>query len=171
MGSAIVSVMSSNITSNAMPICRFSGVGSSMTMLVGILGPSSSSTIAVTKGTSSTNPGWGARWTIPYVNSVALPLACTQLVSLEKAPKCHTSHYDGRHLRLNCGCAECVEEWTKKRLLDPVTVEHDLKVEDYIPVGKYAIQFLWSDAHYTGIFPFEMLRLLCKCDECISSTA
>ncbi len=83
----------------------------------------------------------------------------------------HTSHYDGRHLRLNCGCAECVEEWTNRRLLDPVTVEHDIRVEDYIPVGKYAIQFLWSDAHYTGIFPFEMLRSLCRCDECELSTS
>lgn len=81
----------------------------------------------------------------------------------------HISNYEARHLRLNCGCAECVEEWTKRRLLDPVTVDHDIKVEDYIPVGKYAVQFLWSDAHYTGIFPFDMLRGLCRCDECNSS--
>ena len=65
-------------------------------------------------------------------------------------------------LRVNCGCAECVEEWTNRRLLDPASVPADLRAEDYLMVGKYAVQFLWSDAHYTGIYPFETLRLLCR---------
>ena len=33
-------------------------------------------------------------------------------------------------------------------------------------VGKYAVQFLWSDAHFTGIYTFETLRRLCDCAEC-----
>lgn len=33
-------------------------------------------------------------------------------------------------------------------------------------VGKYTIQFLWSDGHFTGIFPFDILRELCQCDAC-----
>ena len=32
-------------------------------------------------------------------------------------------------------------------------------------VGKYAVQFLWSDTHFTGIYPFAMLRDLCTCEE------
>ena len=77
----------------------------------------------------------------------------------------HTSPYDAKYLRLNCGCAECVEEWSRRKLLDPATVPADIRAEDYLMVGRYAVQFLWSDAHYTGIYPFEVLRALCQCDE------
>ena len=78
----------------------------------------------------------------------------------------HVSSYESKYLRLNCACAECVEEWTNRKLLDPASVPMDLRPEDYLMVGKYAVQFLWSDAHYTGIYPFDMLRKLCRCDEC-----
>ena len=78
----------------------------------------------------------------------------------------HRSVYDAKYLRTNCGCAECVEEWTNRKLLDPVSVPADIRAEDYLMVGRYAVQFLWSDAHYTGIYPFEALRALCPCDEC-----
>ena len=73
--------------------------------------------------------------------------------------------FTATYLRLNCSCAECVEEWTHRRLLDPASVPANLRAEDYLPVGRYALQFLWSDAHYTGIYPFEILRALCQCDE------
>ena len=73
--------------------------------------------------------------------------------------------YDAMHLRVNCGCAECVEEWSKRKLLDPATVPADIRAEDYLMVGRYAVQFLWSDAHFTGIYPFEMLRKLCPSEE------
>ena len=78
--------MCSNSTINGIPIFNFSGVGSSIMMFVGIKGPSSSSTIAVTKGTSSTNPGCGALCTIEYVNNVAFPLAFIHLVSFLRTP-------------------------------------------------------------------------------------
>lgn len=77
----------------------------------------------------------------------------------------HTCFYPSKYLRVNCGCAECVEEWTNRRLLDPATVDADIRAVDYLPIGKYALQFLWSDTHYTGIYPFEMLRMLCQCGE------
>ena len=35
----------------------------------------------------------------------------------------HLGKYLARSLRLNCACAECIEEWTGKPLLDPFTVE------------------------------------------------
>ena len=78
----------------------------------------------------------------------------------------HSSIYGSKHLRINCGCAECIEEWTSRRILDPDTVPEDIRPEDYLTVGRYAIQFLWSDAHYTGIYPFDILRKLCQCDLC-----
>ena len=78
----------------------------------------------------------------------------------------HASLYGYMYLRINCGCAECVEEWSNRKLLDPASLPADIRAEDYLMVGRYAVQFLWSDAHYTGIYPFEMLRSLCRCGEC-----
>jgi len=78
----------------------------------------------------------------------------------------HRSVYDAKYLRVSCGCAECVEEWSNRKILDPASVPADIRAEDYLMVGKYAIQFLWSDTHFTGIYPFELLRKLCPCDEC-----
>ena len=82
----------------------------------------------------------------------------------------HAGVYDAKQLRINCGCAECIEEWSSRKLLDPVSVPDDIRAEDYLMVGKYAVQFLWSDAHFTGIYPFEVLRKLCQCDECTAAT-
>ena len=81
----------------------------------------------------------------------------------------HRSEYDPKYLRVSCACAECIEEWSRRQLLDPVTVPADIRAEDYLMVGRYAVQFLWSDGHYTGIYPFKMLRALCRCDECRGS--
>ena len=75
------------------------------------------------------------------------------------------SVYDPREVRINCGCAQCVEEWSRRKLLDPATVPHDIRAEDYLMVGKYAVQFLWSDGHYTGIYTFETMRRLGEGDE------
>ena len=83
----------------------------------------------------------------------------------------HHSVYDAKHLRVSCGCAECVEEWSRRKLLDPATVPADIRAEDHLMVGHYAVQFLWSDGHYTGIYPFDALRELCPCDECKAAKA
>ena len=45
-------------------------------------------------------------------------------------------------------------------------VDANIRAEDYLPIGRYALQFLWSDAHYTGIYPFQILRKMCQCGEC-----
>lgn len=78
----------------------------------------------------------------------------------------HESRFTATYLRINCGCAECVEEWSRRQILDPASVPADLRAEDHLMVGKYAIQFLWSDGHFTGIFPFDVLRKMCQCDIC-----
>ena len=78
----------------------------------------------------------------------------------------HRSIYPHRLLRLRCRCANCVEEMTGRPRLDPDTVPQDVRAIDQMQVGNYALQFLWSDAHYTGIYPFDTLRTLCPCDEC-----
>mgnify|MGYP000346970348 FL=1 len=81
----------------------------------------------------------------------------------------HKSEWTATSLRISCGCAHCVVEWGRRQLLDPASVPLDLKAEDYLMVGRYAVQFLWSDAHFTGIYPFDVLRRLCQCDECTAS--
>jgi DUF971 family protein len=34
------------------------------------------------------------------------------------------------------------------------------------PVGNYAVQITWGDAHDTGIYSWEYLRSLCHCETC-----
>ena len=78
----------------------------------------------------------------------------------------HRSPFPHRFLRLRCPCANCVDEMSGKRTLDPDTVPQDVKALDQMPVGKYGGQFLWSDAHYTGIYTFKVLRAACPCIIC-----
>lgn len=61
-------------------------------------------------------------------------------------------------LRQQCPCAGCVDEWTNKRTLDPAKVPADLRVREVHPVGNYALSFLFSDQHSTGIYPWKHLR-------------
>jgi ATP-binding protein involved in chromosome partitioning len=68
------------------------------------------------------------------------------------------SVYDVRELRLACGCAQCVDEWTGEGRLDPGSVPEDVHPRRIQRVGRYAIQIDWSDGHSTGIYPFRRLR-------------
>lgn len=72
----------------------------------------------------------------------------------------HRSVYDVRTLRLACGCAHCVNEWTGEGMLDPASVPEDVRPVSIRRVGRYAIQIEWSDGHATGIYPFSRLRRL-----------
>lgn len=78
----------------------------------------------------------------------------------------HRSEYAPRTLRLACPCAECVDEFTGRPLLDPQRVPIDVYPLAVQWVGRYALSFDWSDGHSTGIYTFEILRELCPCDEC-----
>jgi len=65
-----------------------------------------------------------------------------------------------RELRLACGCARCVDEWTGEQRLDPESVPEDVYPTRIEPVGRYAIQITWSDGHDSGIYPYRRLRQL-----------
>ena len=67
---------------------------------------------------------------------------------------------DVRALRLACGCANCVDEWSGEALLAPESVDADVSPVGIQSVGRYAIQIDWSDGHNTGIYPFERIRKL-----------
>jgi DUF971 family protein len=65
-----------------------------------------------------------------------------------------------RFLRTECGCAQCVNEWTGERMLDPTTVPVDISLERMELVGNYAVRIYWSDGHYTGLYTWQRLREL-----------
>jgi DUF971 family protein len=78
----------------------------------------------------------------------------------------HRSEFSARSLRLLCPCAECVEETTGRRILDPRTVPADVRALSASLVGRYAVEFDWSDGHATGIYSYVLLRWACPCEEC-----
>jgi len=65
-----------------------------------------------------------------------------------------------KFLRNHCPCASCINEITGEKILDPTTIAETIQAIDYIEVGNYAIQFLWDDTHYTGIYTYEYLEKL-----------
>ena len=79
----------------------------------------------------------------------------------------HESLYPHRYLRGECGCAGCVDEMTGRRMVGWEDVREDVQALDWMPVGRYAVRFLWSDTHDFGIYPFEVLRKLCRCPRCM----
>ncbi len=70
------------------------------------------------------------------------------------------SAFPYRFLRGNCPCAICVLEGTNQRVVFEKDVPEDVVAIDWMNIGRYAVQFLWSDAHETGIYPFRYLREL-----------
>ena len=68
--------------------------------------------------------------------------------------------YKAAELRRSCPCAQCVNEWTGQRVLKPEAVSEELTIADISIVGRYALNFRWSDAHETGIYSFRYLREL-----------
>lgn len=63
-----------------------------------------------------------------------------------------------RDLRLACQCAQCRDEMSGARLLDPERVPLDLAVTRVWSVGNYALGMAFSDGHDTGIYTFRALR-------------
>ena len=61
-------------------------------------------------------------------------------------------------LRDLCPCAECVEEGTGRKILDPASIPADIRPGAISPVGNYAVQITWSDGHSTGIYSWRALR-------------
>ena len=78
----------------------------------------------------------------------------------------HRTLLPHRYLRGHCGCAQCVDEMTGRRRTGEQDLPLDIAVEDFIQVGHYAVELLFSDLHSTGIYPFRLLRDLCACPEC-----
>lgn len=66
--------------------------------------------------------------------------------------------FNAADLRRKCPCAGCVNEWTGERMLKPEAVADDLSFSNIAVVGRYALNFNFSDGHETGIYSFRYLR-------------
>ncbi len=67
-----------------------------------------------------------------------------------------------RAIRASCPCAECVDELSGRRRLDPASVPSDLSLVEWRAVGAYATALTWSDGHATGLFTHEHLRSIAE---------
>ncbi len=79
----------------------------------------------------------------------------------------HVCRFDAPALRRACPCAQCVNEWTGQRMLKPEAVSDETIISDLAIVGRYALNFIWSDGHETGIYSFRYLRELCEQAEAV----
>ena len=70
------------------------------------------------------------------------------------------THYKADQLRRACPCAGCVNEWTGEKMLDPAQIADDITITHTSIVGRYALNFHFSDGHDTGIFSFKYLSEL-----------
>ena len=77
--------------------------------------------------------------------------------------------YQAAELRRACPCAQCVNEWTGEKVLNPASISDELTVEGVEIVGRYALNFRWGDGHQTGIYSFRLLRELCEDREVMSN--
>ncbi len=66
--------------------------------------------------------------------------------------------YTAPELRRACPCAQCVNEWTGQRMLNPESIPDEITIADINIVGRYALNFRWSDGHEPGIYSFRYLR-------------
>ena len=70
------------------------------------------------------------------------------------------TRYTAFELRRSCPCAGCVNEWTGEKMLDVANIPKDISFKHTSIVGRYALNFHFSDGHDTGIFSFAFLRNL-----------
>ena len=68
------------------------------------------------------------------------------------------TRYTAAGLRRACPCAACVNEWTGEKMLDEKSIADDMSFRHISIVGRYALNFHFSDGHDTGIFSFDYLR-------------
>ena len=63
-------------------------------------------------------------------------------------------------LRKSCACALCIDEMTRKPLLDPNSIPLDIHANKINTIGNYAVLIDWPDGHNTGFYPFNMIKEL-----------
>ncbi len=61
-------------------------------------------------------------------------------------------------LQRNCPCANCVDETSGKRVVDPATIRDDVRAVQMTNVGRYALRIQFTQGCSTGIYEFALLR-------------
>ena len=93
----------------------------------------------------------------------------------------HKSAWSFAWLREACPCATCVEQ---RKIEGRRPGQPRPKPAQLLPmfspparpasahgVGRYAIEFAWTDGHRSGIYSWEYLRRNCQCGECAFENA
>ncbi len=70
------------------------------------------------------------------------------------------TRYSAVQLRRACPCAGCINEWTGEKQLDDAKIPETLSFAHISIVGRYALNFHFSDGHDTGIYSFAFMRKL-----------
>ena len=78
----------------------------------------------------------------------------------------HQSNYDYFRLRVVCPCAECRGGHGGKIGDNTKNINSPITIKDFNTVGRYAINFIFSDNHNSGIYSFDYLRQICPCEVC-----
>lgn len=81
----------------------------------------------------------------------------------------HKGRYPHEILRGYCPCAACQGHSGSIQFVPPAA--HQLEVEKFDPVGRYALQITWFDGHDTGLYAYKYLRALCQCEVCRPQSA
>jgi DUF971 family protein len=72
-------------------------------------------------------------------------------------------------LQKECPCANCTDEITGKRLLDPLSVSHDVRAIVIRSVGRYGLRIQFSSGCSTGIYSFDRLRKSKREEACLKT--
>jgi DUF971 family protein len=90
----------------------------------------------------------------------------------------HHSQWNFAWLRNACPCATCHEDREQtgrqpgvakpKEQTLLVMYEAPVRPLEVTPVGKYALKFKWSDGHESGIYSWDYLRRVCRCEVCLA---
>lgn len=86
----------------------------------------------------------------------------------------HESVYTFDLLRRECPCALCNDQRNKRSagglnlmvLGGPVIKAGEIQASEVKPIGRYAVNFVWSDGHDSGIYSYNFLREICPCPAC-----
>jgi DUF971 family protein len=85
----------------------------------------------------------------------------------------HKSVHPNKALREACPCAMCKGEppaiGVSRVIPLVVAAPEGVFAQSYTMVGRYAISFVWSDGHSTGIYPYDYILEGCECESCVAN--
>ncbi len=77
-------------------------------------------------------------------------------------PDGNVDRFPNKVVRASCQCAQCVDEFSGEKLLDPETIHPEIQAKDIATLGNYAVSIAWNDGHSSGIFTWDHLKGLAQ---------